>query len=250
MSNSLSVIIITKNAALQIKTCLETVRFADEIIVLDSGSTDNTVAICQQYTDKVFVTDWPGFGVQKNRALAEATGDWVLSLDADEHLTPELQQSIQTILQNNSPFDAYAIHRRSSFCGQYIKHGDWSRDYCLRLFRRGKAEFKEVAVHEHLLVRGKTSKIKGIMLHDSYPDLESMVAKMNTYTSLGANMLYEKGRRAGLGQALFRATWRFIRGYVLRLGFLDGRAGFLLALTTAEATFYRYVKLMYLNKRH
>ncbi|MDF2867566.1 MAG: glycosyltransferase family 2 protein, partial [Gammaproteobacteria bacterium] len=186
MTPNLSVIIITKNAAEQIKTCLESVKFADEIIVLDSGSTDTTVSICQQYTDKVFVTDWPGYGIQKNRAIAKATGKWILSLDADEHLTLELQQTIQQIIKTDSEDAAYALHRRSSFCGHYIKYGDWARDYCLRLFKAGQAKFEEIPVHERLMVSGKTAKIKGILLHDSYPDLASMLAKMNSYSSLGA----------------------------------------------------------------
>lgn len=249
MAPNLSVIIITKNAAAYIKTCLDSVKFAEEIIVLDSGSTDDTVEICKAYTDKVFVTDWPGFGVQKNRALAKAAGRWVLSLDADEHLTPELQQNIQQIIQTESDYDAYAVHRRSSFCGQYIKYGDWARDYCLRLFKAGKAKFEEIPVHERLLVSGKTAKMRGLLLHDSYPDLTSMLAKMNSYSSLSAEMLYQQGKRSSLTKALLRALWRFVRGYIFRLGFLDGKAGFLLALTTAEATFYRYVKLMYLSRK-
>ncbi len=249
MAPDLSVIIISKNAATQIKTCLESVKFADEIIVLDSGSTDATVNICQQYTSKVFVTDWPGYGIQKNRAIAKATGKWILSLDADEHLTPELQQTIQQIIKTDGEYAAYALHRRSSFCGHYIKYGDWARDYCLRLFKAGQAQFEEVPVHERLIVTGKIAKIKGTLLHDSYPDLDSMLVKMNSYSSLGAKLLHEKGKRASLSKALLRGLWRFIRGYIFRLGFLDGKAGFILALTTAEATFYRYAKLMYLNSK-
>lgn len=247
MKTTLSVIIITKNVAAQIKTCLESVKFADEIIVLDSGSTDDTVAICRQFTGQVFITDWPGFGAQKNRAIAKASGQWILSLDADEHLTPELAESIKQVIQTEEECNGYAIHRRSSFCGHYIKYGDWSRDYCLRLFKRGTAQFEEIPVHERLLVSGKTGRIKGILLHDSYLSLDAMLAKMNSYTALGAQMLSAKGKQASLTKALFRAFWRFVRSYILRLGFLDGRAGLMLALTTAEATFYRYAKLMYLK---
>jgi glycosyltransferase involved in cell wall biosynthesis len=250
MQTTLSVIIITKNSATQIQTCLESVKFADEIIVLDSGSTDETVDICRRYTDKVFVTDWPGFGVQKNRAMLKASGQWILSLDADEHLTLKLQQSIQQVIAAETDINAYALHRRSSFCGTYIKYGDWSRDYCLRLFKAGKAKFEEVPVHERLLVSGKTAKIQGILLHDSYPDLASMLAKLNSYSSLGAKLLYEKGKRSSLSKALLRALWRFVRGYIFRLGCLDGKAGLLLALTTAEATFYRYAKLMYMTRKN
>jgi len=245
----LSVIIITKNAGISIKSCLESVKFAEEIIVLDSGSTDDTVAICQTYTDKVYVTDWPGYGKQKNRALAMAKGDWVLSLDADEYLSSELAQTIRELIQKPSEYVAYALHRRSSFCGKFIKYGDWSNDYCLRLFKRGHAQFEEIALHERLLVEGKTAKIKHKFYHDSYPNLASMLAKMNSYSSLSAEILAEKGKRSSISHALYRALWRFIRGYFFRLGFLDGKAGFLLALSTAEATFYRYVKLMYLSSK-
>jgi len=245
MKTNLSVIIITKNVAATIKQCLDSVAFANEIIILDSGSTDNTVDICRQYTDKVYVTDWPGFGVQKNRALDKVSHEWVLSIDADEYLSPELKNSIQQVVDNKSDCAAYSMLRRTSLCGKYIKHGDWGNDYCVRLFKANKARFTDVAIHEYLKVEGKVGKVAGLLMHDSYPDIHSLVDRMNRYTTLNAEILREKGKSSNIVKALLRAIWRFIRAYFIRLGFLDGKEGFLVAVITAESAFYRYAKLSY-----
>lgn len=247
MTTNLSVIIIAKDAAATIKQCLDSVSFADEIIVLDSGSTDKTVDICKQYTDKIYVTDWPGFGAQKNRALDKVSHEWVLSIDADEYLSPELRNNIQQVIQNQSDDVAYSMLRRTSLCGKYIKHGDWGNDYCVRLFKANKARFTDVAIHEYLKVEGKVGKVGGLLMHDSYPDIHSLVDRMNRYTSMNAKILREKGKTSSIYKALLRAMWRFIRAYFIRLGFLDGREGFLVAVITAESAFYRYAKLAYKN---
>jgi len=244
----LSVIIITLNVESHIKACLESVRFADEIIVLDSGSTDATVAICKCYTALVYETDWPGFGVQKNRALAKATGDWVLSLDADEIVSPELATQIKMVIAQSQAMDGYKMRRLTSFCGRYIKHGDWSRDYCLRLFKNKHAKFTDVPIHEHIVVNGKVGHISGLLYHNSYDSLAVAITKMNTYSTIKAEMRHNNGKRFSLLHALLSAMWRFMRSYVLRLGFLDGLPGLLCALMSAEGSFYGYIKLMYLEK--
>ena len=153
---SLSIIVIVKNEESSIRECLASVAWADEIIVLDSGSSDQTVAICREYTDKVYETDWPGFGPQKNRALEYATKDWVLSIDADERISYDLQTEIKRVIQMPARFDAYTMPRRSNYCGRYMKHSGWWPDRVVRLFRRGKASFSDDLVHERIVVTGKT----------------------------------------------------------------------------------------------
>tara|TARA_R110002110_G_scaffold121431_2_gene297202 strand:+ start:35453 stop:36214 length:762 start_codon:yes stop_codon:yes gene_type:complete len=243
----LSVTIICKNEVRNIRACLESVKWADEIVVLDSGSSDGTLDIVKEYTDKVVQTDWPGFGIQKNRALDKASHDWILSIDADERISPELQTSIKTILkQDPSDISAFKILRRSSYCGRFLKHGNWKRDYCIRLFQKNKARFKEVPVHENLIVQGQVQKIDGLMIHESFRTLDEVITKMNHYSSLSSEERFQKGQRGGLGKAIRHALWNFFYGYIFRGGFLDGREGFMLAISNAEGTFYRYAKLMYL----
>jgi glycosyltransferase involved in cell wall biosynthesis len=242
----LSVIIITKNEAQHIGRCLDSIRWADEIIVLDSGSTDNTVELCMAYTDKVFVTDWPGFGLQKQRALDKATGDWVLSIDADEQVTAELRIEIEQAMQNNQ-FDGFEIPRLSSYCGRAMKHGGWWPDYVLRLFKREKGHFSPELVHERIYVDGKIAKLTEPLLHEAFVNPEEVLHKVNSYSTLGAQKLYEAGKQASLSQAILKGLWTFIRTYILQLGFLDGRQGLMLAISNAEGAYYKYLKLLELN---
>jgi len=244
----LSVIIITKNEASHIGRCLESVLWADEIIVLDSGSQDDTVSICRQYTDKVYETDWPGFGVQKQRALDKATGDWVLSIDADEIVTAELRAEIEQALQQNK-IHGYEIPRLSSYCGRQMRHGGWWPDYVLRLFRRNAGHFSDAVVHEKIIVEGKVGRLVSPFLHDTAVNLEEILRKMNSYSSLGAQMLYEKGVRASISKAFFKGLWTFIRTYWIKAAFLDGHQGLMLSISNAEGTYYKYLKLMELQNK-
>jgi glycosyltransferase involved in cell wall biosynthesis len=244
----LSVIIITKNEAFHIGSCLDSVSWADEIIVLDSGSVDNTVEICQRYTDKVFITDWPGFGIQKQRALDHAQGDWVFSIDADEVVSPELKAEIQAAMVESS-FNGYEIPRLSSYCGKQMRHGGWYPDYVLRLFKRETGCFTDNVVHERIVVQGDVGQLTVPLLHDAFINLEEVLHKVNSYSSLGANMLYEKKVSSSLGKAIFKALWTFIRTYGLKAGFLDGRQGLMLAISNAEGTYYKYIKLLELQSR-
>ena len=244
----LSVIVITKNEAFHIDRCLDSVSWADEIIVLDSGSEDNTVEICQRYTDKVFITDWPGFGIQKQRALAHAQSDWVFSIDADEVVSPELKAEIQAAMVESS-FHGYEIPRLSSYCGKQMRHGGWYPDYVLRLFKRETGYFTDNVVHERIVVQGDVGKLTVPLLHDAFINLEEVLHKVNSYSSLGANMLYEKKVSSSLGKAIFKALWMFIRTYGLKGGFLDGRQGLMLAISNAEGTYYKYIKLLELQSR-
>ena len=245
---TLSIIIITHNEAANIKNCLESVKFADEIIVVDSGSTDNTVAICQQYTQNIFQTDWPGFGRQKNRALQYVSGDWILSLDADEQLSPELKTEIQKAIYSRE-FQAYAIPRQSKYCGKTIQYGAWRNDKVIRLFQRGKAIFSDDDVHERLIVDGKIGTLIGKILHDSFQDLEEVLSKVNHYSSAGAKQRAQRGKKSNISKAILHGMWTFIRDYFIKRGFLDGREGFMLAVSNAEGCYYSYVKLMFLNEQ-
>ena len=249
--NRLSVILIAMNEEASIARTLRSVAFADEIVVVDSGSSDRTVEIARELGAKVTVTDdWPGFGPQKNRALDLATGDWVLSLDADEWLTAESAEEIRRAVgQGAAGAAAFRLPRRSSFCGRFMHHSGWWPDYVVRLFRRGSARFSDDAVHEHVIVEGITGTLREPLMHETFVDLDDMLGKMNSYSTLAANRLRRDGKSAGLTKAVLRALWAFVRTYFLRAGFLDGREGFMLAVATAEGTYYRYAKLSLLRKR-
>jgi glycosyltransferase involved in cell wall biosynthesis len=246
---TLSVIIITKNEAASIRRCIASVSWADEIIVVDSGSTDGTQDICRALGAKVVVTpDWPGFGPQKNRALDLATQDWVLSIDADEWVTAASRDEIQNVLTQNASTVAYRLPRLSSFCGTYLKHGGWWPDYVLRLFRRDAARFSDDLVHERVVVAGATADLQSPLMHESLRDLDQTLTKLNAYSSAGARMLHQRGRRGSLASAIGHGAWAFLRAYIIRRGFLDGSAGFIQAVAHGEGTYYRYLKLVLLQK--
>ncbi len=245
---SVSVIIITFNEEKRIKPCLESIKWADEIIIIDSGSTDKTVEICKQYTPNVHQFDWPGFGIQKNRALSYATSDWILSIDADEQVPLSLQKEIKekTISSNAN---IYEIPRLSSFCGKFLHHGGWWPDYVARLFRKGAAQFSEDIVHERLIYSENSSRLTHHLEHHSITDLESMLNKLNHYSTAGSEKMASQNREGGLWKALTHGFWIFFRTYILRLGFLDGKEGFIMAISAGENTYYRYLKAYYLTKR-
>ncbi|MGQ0657574.1 MAG: glycosyltransferase family 2 protein [Chromatiales bacterium] len=245
----LSVIVITKDESADIRACLDSVRWADEIVVVDGGSRDDTVAICREYTDKVYIcNDWPGFGPQKNRALSCATGEWVLSLDADERVSPALRKEIEHAIVSER-FVGYEIPRRSSYCGRVLRHGGWWPDHVLRLFKREQGRFWNRRVHEKVIMRGAPGRLQEPLIHKTFGSLEEVLDKINSYSSEGARLFYEQGKRAGLGAALAHGLWAFIRTYFLKAGLLDGREGLMLAISNAEGTYYRYLKLAYLLDR-
>jgi glycosyltransferase involved in cell wall biosynthesis len=247
---SLSVIIIAKNAEATIRRCLDSVAWADEIVVVEHGSADRTADICRESGAKVHKTaDWPGFGPQKNRALDLARGDWVLSLDADEWVTPELRAEIARAIAAPGGNAAFRFPRRSSFCGRFMRHSGWWPDYVTRLFRRETARFSDALVHEKLIVNGAVGTLAQPILHESVTELDQMLVKMNAYSTASAAMLHARGRTASLATALWHGGWTFFRTYVLRAGFLDGREGLMLAIANAEGSYYRYLKLMLLAEK-
>lgn len=242
----LSVTIITRNEIANVRDCLDSVRWVDEIVVLDSGSTDGTPAACREAGAKVVETDWPGFGPQKNRALGYATGEWVLSIDADERVTAALRAEIEHVIADPASPGVFEIPRLSSYCGREMRHGGWWPDYVARLFRRGQAAFSDDPVHERLVFSGKAGRLCEPLRHLSFRNLEQVLGKVNHYSSAGAQMLRARGRRGGLGPAVVRGLWAFFRTYVLKAGFLDGREGFMLAVSNAEGVYYKYLKMTYL----
>ncbi len=242
----LSVIIITKNESLHIRRCLESVSWANEIIVFDSGSDDETVNICKEFTSNVFITDWPGFGLQKQRALDKASQKWVLSIDADEEITSNLKEEILKAISSDS-FDGYQIPRLSSYCGREIKHGGWWPDYIVRLFKRESGKFSPDLVHEQILIHGSIGKLSNPIIHEAFINPEEVLNKINSYSSLGAQKLFNRGKKITLGGAITRALWTFLRTYIIKASCLDGCEGLMLAISNAEGTYYKYLKLRSLN---
>jgi glycosyltransferase involved in cell wall biosynthesis len=246
---TLAVTVISKNEVDFIGICLDSVKWADEIIVVDSGSTDGTVELCRGYTDKIMLTDWPGFGPQKNRALAMATSEWVLSLDADEQVSPELKQEILSVISAPGDYVAFDLPRRSSYCGRRIRHSGWWPDYVTRLFRRGSARFSNDLVHERLIVNGHIGRLREPLIHVAFENLEDVLGTMNRYSTMGARMMHDRAKKATMATALLHGFWSFFHTYVVRAGFLDGREGFMLAISNAEGTYYKYLKLLLLTER-
>ncbi len=244
----LSVILITKNEEANLKDCLESVSFADEIIIVDSQSTDQTVSIAKSFGAKVEITaNWPGFGPQKNLALALASQDWVLSIDADERVTPELKEEILEVIQSDNQFDCYAIPRSSWYCGRFMKYSGWYPDYVDRLFKRGTAKFSDHLVHERLLPQGKVGYFKNHFLHYSYRNFEQVLKKVDAYSTASALQAFQKGKKGSLTKGLTHGFWAFFRTYVLRRGFLDGSYGLALAISNAATSYYKYIKLWQLG---
>lgn len=245
----LSIIIITKNEQANIADCIKSVSFADEVIVLDSGSTDQTTSIARDLGAKVYhTTHWPGFGPQKNKALSLATKEWVLSIDADERVSPELAKQIQEVLKNPIA-DAYSVTRLSCFGGRWMRHSGWWPDRIVRLFNKEKAHFKNVAVHESLIVNGSIKELNGHLIHYPYDSFERLINKVNQYSTAAAQQLHAKNKKISLLGIGMKALWTFIRLYVIRKGFLDGKQGFILASVAAFGSFLRYSKLWFLNRK-
>lgn len=244
----LSVVIITKNEAQRLPTCLASVAFADECVVVDSGSTDDTVELARAAGARVIQTqDWPGFGPQKQRGLDAAQGEWVLSIDADEWVDQTLALAIQRTVQGAvapaPETSGYDIQRMSAFCGQWMQAGSWFPDKGVRLFRKRAARFSDDLVHERLVLQGRTEALPGLLLHNSITSIHDGLEKMNRYTSGRAADQRKHGKQGGLGSAIGHGFWAFVRAYVLRRGFMDGRLGFVLAVLDAQNSYYRYLKL-------
>jgi glycosyltransferase involved in cell wall biosynthesis len=244
----LSAIIITRNEAANIGDCLDCLAFCQERIVVDAGSTDGTVLIAREKGARVAAHSWKGFGPQKNYALSLAHGDWVLSIDADERVTPALAQAIKAAIATGAA-DGYEIPRRSTFCGRMMRHSGWFPDRVLRVFRRDKGRFSDDAVHERVICDGRIARLKEPLLHYPVARLEDAIRRMDSYSTLGAERIAASDRKVSFFSGIAHGAFTFFRIYVLRLGFLDGAEGFLLAVANAEGTYYRYMKAWLARRR-
>lgn len=243
----ISLFIIAKNEGDKLGACIESAKdICSEIIVCDSGSTDNTREVAEKLGAKVIQHEFIGFADQKNFALDACTGKWALSLDADEVLTKELAEEIAAI-PDNTEFNGFDIHRVNYFLGGRMNHSGLNNEYILRLIRIGSGRYRNVLVHEGLEIEGKTTRLKNEMLHYSYADLENYFVKFNKYTSLAARDLKTKGRKFSLIGTLFRLPFEFLKRYVLKLGFLDGIRGFIWASCSTFYVFVKYIKLWHLK---
>jgi len=239
---SISAIIITYNEEKNIRDCLESLKWTDEIIVVDAKSGDKTAQIAEESGARVFSVEWQGYAKQKNYAQGMATCDWILSLDADERLTPELTKEIQEKLANSS-FSGYEIARKAYFLGKWMRYGGWYPGYVLRLFRRDKGRFIEKEVHEYVEIKGKIGRLKSPLIHYTDDTLEDYFNKFCRYTTLAADELYKKGKRAHLSDILLRPIFIFLKMYIIRMGFLDGFHGLILAILSSFYVFTKYTKL-------
>ncbi|KTD18912.1 glycosyltransferase family 2 protein [Legionella jordanis] len=241
----LSVIIIAKNEEANIRRCLDSVKWADEIIVLDSGSSDMTVAIAKEYTDKVYCTDWQGYGVQKQRALNYARGDWVLNLDADESVCQSLQAAIVQAIQSDEA-DAYRIPICMNFYGKPLRFSSSPKRH-VRLFKRSGARYSDDIVHEKIVLpaHARIKQFRIAIQHHSFRDVSHALYKLNKYSSYSAKIRIEQQKKNNFLKILGSSSWMFFRCYFLQRGFLDGKAGFLFAVINAQGAFYRGIKQHY-----
>ena len=238
----ISVTVITWNEEERLRRCLESVAWADEIVVVDAGSDDKTVEIARGFTDHVLVRAWDGFAPQKNFAAERATGDWVLSLDADEEVSPELAAEIRRLVAAPAA-DGYLLPRRNIFWGRWVRHGLLYPDWQLRLFRRGRGRFVAREVHESVEVDGRVDRLSAALVHRSYRDVADFIARTNRYTTLAADEWVRRGRRIRVTDLIVRPAGRFLSMYVVHAGFLDGWRGFLLAVLYAYYVFVRSAKV-------
>jgi glycosyltransferase involved in cell wall biosynthesis len=243
-----TVAIITKDEEGNIRDCLESVKWADEIVVVDNGSTDRTLSICQEYGARIFQEEWKGYSGQKNSAIEKAGNEWVLNLDADERVSPELRQEMQKGLEENQGVDGYWIPRKNFFLGRWIRYCGWYPDLNLRLFRKSRGRFGERAVHERLKLEGKALTLTHPLIHETYRSLSDFLRRMDRYSSLAAGEMLREGRKFRLIDPVLRPPFTFLQMYVLHAGFLEGYFGFVLSVLYSYYTFAKYIKLRELKK--
>ncbi len=245
----LSVTIITRNEEKNLVPCLESVLFADEIVLVDSGSTDKTLEIAKHYPTKIFVEPWRGYAGQKNYAQEKASGPWILNIDADERVTPELRKEINTWLNRDHPYLGFRIPRKNYFGGQWIRHGGWYPNYILRLYRKEAGSFASREVHEQVRLQGKVGTLKSPLEHYTYESISDYLRRMDHYSDLSAAQYKKEGRRCSWPEILFRTAFTFLRMYFLQFGFLDRSPGLVLAVLYSYYTFTKYAKLLELYEK-
>jgi len=243
MKPRISATIICKDEAHNIEDCLKSVSWCDEIVVIDSGSTDGTVDMARKFTSKVLFNAWPGYIAQKNFALDQATGDWILSLDADERCTPELEAEIQKQLPNADGVAGFEMRRHVKYLGAWINHGGWYPDWKCRLVRRGRARWGGVDPHDKLIPDGPVRRIDADLHHFTYRNFAHQVRIINHFSDVVCAEYVKQGRKPSILQAVFHPPWKFFETYILKLGILDGFPGFVIAVGSSVYIFARYVKL-------
>jgi len=245
--NKISAVIITKNEEANIERCLTSISWVDEIVVVDSGSTDRTLEICKKYNCKIIETEWLGFGSTKKLAVDNATYDWIFSIDSDEEVTGILKSKIELILTDPKN-NGYRIKRKSFYLERLIKHCGWNSDFPLRLFNKNFGNFNDKEVHESVVLNGDISKINEHMLHYTYPTIEVHLKKINRYSTIQAEEMYKLGKRYPIVLAVFFGLNKFANTYLFNLGILDGREGFILCSIASFGVYLKYAKLWKLNK--
>ena len=245
----ISATVITLDEERHLADALESLSWADEIVVVDSGSTDRTVEIARRYTDRVVETEWPGYAAQKNRAAREASHDWIFSLDADERVTPELRASIERVRDRGPSADGYRVARRAWYVDRWVRHGGWYPDWQTRLYDRRKASFEGEFVHESVRVAGDVAALSGDLLHYTVESLSDHHRRLDRYTTLAAEALASRGRRFSASRAIVEPPLTFVRTYLLKQGFRDGAAGLAIAGFAAYYVFLRQVKLWEIARR-
>lgn len=241
--SGLSVVVITRNEEANIERCLRSAAWADEIVVVDSQSSDRTAELARAFTEKVLVTEWRGYAAMRELAVTRAAHDWILWVDADEVITAELAAEIRQTLDGDAEVAAYAIPLRTFFLGKWIRHCGWYPDYKIRLFRKDRASFSQALVHEGVIVEGPMRRLKAALLHFTAPSLGHYWKKLDAYSSLSAEEMRRQGRQGRLFDLWIRPAVRFLNMYVLRLGFLDGAHGFVLCALSSYYVFAKYAKL-------
>ena len=244
----ISVTIITKDEERNIRACLESVKWADEIVVVDNGSTDRTLEVCQEYGARVFREDWKGYSTQKNSAVEKARNEWVLSLDADERVSSELRREMEESLAAAPSVDGYWIPRKNFFLGRWVRRCGWYPDLNLRLFRQSRGRFGERAVHERVEIQGKSLTLSQPLIHETYRTLADFFQRMDRYSTLAAREMNREGKKFRRIDALFRPPLTFLQMYLLRAGFLEGTDGLMLSILYSFYTFAKYAKLREIGK--
>lgn len=242
----ISACIIAKNEEINIDRCLRSVSWADEIIVVDSGSDDETIEICKRYNCRIVETGWLGFGKTKSISVDSASNDWILSIDADEEVTEELKERILNILKGPE-YVGYRIKRDSFYLGRKIDHCGWNNDYPLRLFDKRFGNFNDRIMHEKVIVEGENGRVNEVILHHTYPTIESHVNRINRYSTLGAGEAFGKGKKSTVCGSVLRGMLKFVKMYFIQLGFLDGLHGLILSVNSGYGVYLKYIKLWELH---
>jgi len=246
----ISAVIIAMNEEDNLGRCLDSIKWVDEIIVIDSGSTDRTREIALKAGARVYEIEWKGFGEAKRYGVSKAEGEWILSLDADEEMTPGVIEEIQAIIRDGATLPAYYMPRRTMFLGRWISHCGWYPDRVMRLFLRSRANFNEATVHEKVIFEGTAGYLRNEIRHYSYPTLEHYLRKFNRYTTLGAEEAYRSGKKGGWFALLVKPPAAFFKHYIARQGFRDGWEGFVISVLSCAAVFVKYAKLKDMKRKN